>query len=79
MADPGWQPRHDDPLFILAMDHRASFGKTLFHVTGDDPGPDQVAAMRSAKWMIFEGLRAALPAVTSGRAAYWSTSGTART
>ena len=68
MADPGWQPRHDDPLFILAMDHRASFGKTLFHVTGDDPGPDQVAAMRSAKWMIFEGLRAALPAVTSGRA-----------
>src|SRR6516165_9534718 len=66
--NPGWQPRHDDPLFILAMDHRASFGKTLFEVKNDDPSPDQVAAMKSAKWMIFEGLRAALPAVTYGRA-----------
>jgi len=27
--NPSWQPTHDDPLFILAMDHRASFGKTL--------------------------------------------------
>jgi Uncharacterized protein conserved in bacteria (DUF2090) len=32
MTDQGWQPRHDDPLFIMAMDHRASFGKTLFGV-----------------------------------------------
>jgi len=66
--NPGWQPRHDDPLFILAMDHRASFGKTLFAVTDDRADADQVAAMKSAKWMIFEGLRAALPAVTYGRA-----------
>jgi myo-inositol catabolism protein IolC len=64
----GWQPRHDDPLFILAMDHRASFGKTLFGVKDDAPDPGQVAAMKSAKWMIFEGLQAALPAVTYGRA-----------
>jgi myo-inositol catabolism protein IolC len=64
----GWQPRHNDPLFIMAMDHRASFGKTLFGVKDDDPGPDQVAAMKSAKWMIFGGLRAALPAMTYGRA-----------
>jgi myo-inositol catabolism protein IolC len=63
----GWQPRHDDSLFILAMDHRASFGKTLFDVKDDDPNPGQVAAMKSAKWMIFEGLRAALPAITYGR------------
>jgi hypothetical protein len=21
-----WHPRHDDPLFILALDHRESFG-----------------------------------------------------
>ena len=62
--NPGWQPRHDDPLFILAMDHRASFGKTLFGVKDDNPSPGQVAAMKSAKRMIFEGLRAALPAVT---------------
>jgi myo-inositol catabolism protein IolC len=66
--NPGWQPGHDDPLFILAMDHRASFGKTLFGVKDDEPSPAQVAAMRSAKRMIFEGLRAALPAVTHGRA-----------
>jgi len=66
--NPGWQPRHDDPLFILAMDHRASFGKTLFGVKDDNPNPDQLAAMTSAKRMIFEGLRVALPAVTYGRA-----------
>jgi myo-inositol catabolism protein IolC len=69
MADnPRWQPRHEDPLFILAMDHRASFGKTLFGVTDDSPDPEQVAAMTSAKRMIFEGLRAALPALSGGRA-----------
>jgi myo-inositol catabolism protein IolC len=65
---PGWQPRHDDPLFILAMDHRASFGQSLFGVTGDEPDADQAAAMTSAKRMIFDGLRDALPAVTRGRA-----------
>ena len=65
--NPGWQPRHDDPLFIMAMDHRASFGKTLFGVKDDRPDPDQVAAMKSAKQMIFEGLRAAQPAMTYGR------------
>jgi len=66
--NPSWQPTHDDPLFILAMDHRASFGKTLFDVKDDNPDPDQIAAMKSAKSIIFEGLRAALPAVTYGRA-----------
>jgi myo-inositol catabolism protein IolC len=65
--NPGWQPRHDDPLFILAMDHRASFGKTLFEVKDDNPDPDQIAAMKSAKRMIFGGLRTALPSVTYGR------------
>ena len=68
MTDPGWQPTHDDPLFILAMDHRASFGKTLFDVKDDNPDPDQVTAMKAAKSMIFGGLQAALPAVTYGRA-----------
>jgi myo-inositol catabolism protein IolC len=68
MTDPQWQPRHDDPLFILAMDHRASFGKTLFDVKNDDPDPGQIAAMKSAKRMIFEGLQAALPALPYGRA-----------
>jgi myo-inositol catabolism protein IolC len=62
-----WHPRHDDPLFILAMDHRESFGRTLFGVEHDDPDPAQRAAMTSAKQLIYEGLQDALPAVTSGR------------
>jgi hypothetical protein len=66
-GNPGWQPRHDDPLFILAMDHRDSFGKTIFGVKDDDPDDVQLAAMKSAKQLIFEGLRAAAPKVTSGR------------
>jgi myo-inositol catabolism protein IolC len=41
-----WQPRHDDPLLILAMDHRDSPAKTL----------------------VFDGLLAAAPKLTSGRA-----------
>jgi myo-inositol catabolism protein IolC len=66
--NPAWRPRHDDPLFILAMDHRESFGRTLFGVKDDDPDQAQRDAMTSAKLMIFDGLRAALPAVRTGRA-----------
>ncbi len=66
-GNSGWQPRHDDPLFILAMDHRASFGKTLFEVKNDDPDPAEVTAMESAKHLIFEGLQMALPSVPYGR------------
>jgi myo-inositol catabolism protein IolC len=63
-----WQPRHDDPLFIMAMDHRESFGKTLFGVKDDDPDDAQLAAMQSAKQLIFEGLQEAVPMLASGRA-----------
>lgn len=66
-AKQDWQPRHDDPLFILAMDHRESFGKTLFGVKDDDPDRAQAEAMEAAKQLIFEGLQTALPSVTSGR------------
>jgi myo-inositol catabolism protein IolC len=66
-GNSGWQPRHDDPLFILAMDHRESFGRTLFEVKHDDPDQAQAEAMRSAKLLIFQGLQAAQPSVTSGR------------
>jgi myo-inositol catabolism protein IolC len=66
-GNSGWQPRHDDPLFILAMDHRESFGRTLFEVAHDDPDQAQVAAMRYAKLLIFQGLQVAQPSVTSGR------------
>ena len=54
-GNAAWQPRHHDPLFILAMDHRESFGKTLFGVRDDAPDPDQAAAMRAAKRLTFEG------------------------
>jgi myo-inositol catabolism protein IolC len=66
-GNSGWQPRHDDPLFILAMDHRESFGRTLFGVKDDDPDAAQRAAMTFAKQLIYEGLQQALPKVTSGR------------
>jgi myo-inositol catabolism protein IolC len=52
----------------MAMDHRASFGKTLFDVKGDNPDDAQLAAMTFAKQLIFEGLREAVPMLTSGRA-----------
>jgi myo-inositol catabolism protein IolC len=66
-VNSGWQPRHDDPLFILAMDHRESFGRTLFDVKNDAPDPGQAEAMRTAKQLIFEGLQVALPDVSFGR------------
>jgi myo-inositol catabolism protein IolC len=63
-----WQPRHDDPLFILAMDHRNSFGKTLFGVKDDNPDSAQLAAMHAAKMLIFEGLQEARTRLSYGRA-----------
>jgi myo-inositol catabolism protein IolC len=66
-VNSAWQPRHDDPLFILAMDHRESFGRTLFDVKNDAPDPRQAEAMRTAKQLIFEGLQVALPKVSYGR------------
>ncbi len=53
---------------IMAMDHRDSFGKTLFGVENDEPDTRQGAAMRSAKQLIFEGLWAAAGRLTTGRA-----------
>ena len=46
------------PLFVVAMDHRESFGRTLFGVKGV-PTEAQVEAMRSAKQVIYEGARLA--------------------
>jgi myo-inositol catabolism protein IolC len=45
-------PSPAQPLFFLAMDHRDSFGRTLFGVTGEPTG-EQLASMRSAKSVIF--------------------------
>jgi myo-inositol catabolism protein IolC len=63
-----WQPTHEDPLFILAMDHRDSFGKTLFGVENDRPDAGQTAGMRAAKSLVFAGLREAETQLTYGKA-----------
>lgn len=49
-------PSAAQPLFILAMDHRDSFGRTLFGVHGTPTG-DQLAKMREAKSVIFAAAR----------------------
>jgi myo-inositol catabolism protein IolC len=61
-----WLPSPSEPLFILAMDHRASFAKDLFDVTGP-PAPSDLARMRQAKTLIYEGLRHFAGGVRSGR------------
>jgi myo-inositol catabolism protein IolC len=67
MPNP-WAPSQTDPLFILAMDHRDSFGTSLFGVEDDSPTPEQRSAMERAKRIMYEGLLAAAPQLTTGRA-----------
>jgi hypothetical protein len=62
MPDPGYSPSPENPLLILAMDHRASFGKSLFDVQDDQPDAVQLAAMQAAKQLIYAGLARARPA-----------------
>jgi myo-inositol catabolism protein IolC len=47
-------PSAAQPLFILAIDHRDSFGRTLFGVQSTPTG-ERLAALRSAKEVIFTG------------------------
>jgi myo-inositol catabolism protein IolC len=49
-------PSAAEPLFILAMDQRDSFQRTLFGVTGA-PTADQLASMRAAKSLVFTAAR----------------------
>jgi myo-inositol catabolism protein IolC len=49
-------PSAAQPLFILAMDHRDSFGRTQFGVHGT-PAAGQLAGMRDAKELIFAAAR----------------------
>jgi hypothetical protein len=65
---PRWRPTHTDPLFILAMDHRGSFGTSLFGVGQDGPTADQEARMRAAKDLTYAGLRQAVSSLGRGRA-----------
>jgi 5-dehydro-2-deoxygluconokinase len=53
---------YDQPLYILAFDHRGSFQKKFFKIDGD-PDAEQTAIIADAKHLIFEGM---LEAVSSG-------------
>jgi myo-inositol catabolism protein IolC len=50
---------YDGPLFILAFDHRGSFQKKFFGVTGE-PTAQEVERISDAKHVIFEGFQRAL-------------------
>jgi myo-inositol catabolism protein IolC len=58
-SDQRYLPSAQEPLFILAMDQRASFQK-LFGIEGD-PTEAELGKMRDAKLMIYEGLSQADP------------------
>jgi myo-inositol catabolism protein IolC len=45
-------------LYLLAFDHRASFSKNLFGITGE-PTPEESDRVTDAKWVIYEGYVAA--------------------
>jgi myo-inositol catabolism protein IolC len=53
---------YDGKLYILAFDHRGSFQKKMFGISGD-PTPDETERISSAKRLIFEGM---LEAVSRG-------------
>ncbi len=67
-TDTAWTPSESVPLLIMAMDHRESFGKSLFGVENDEPTPAQLAAMTKAKSLIYQGLAAARFELDAGRA-----------
>jgi myo-inositol catabolism protein IolC len=50
---------YDGKLYILAFDHRGSFQKKMFGITGD-PSPEERERIADAKRLTFEGLLAAL-------------------
>jgi myo-inositol catabolism protein IolC len=50
---------YDGKLYILAFDHRGSFQKKMFGISGD-PTPEETERIASAKRLIFEGMLAAV-------------------
>lgn len=49
-------PTAEQPLMILALDHRDSFEKSLFHVDPQAPGEEALASMRRVKSLVYQGL-----------------------
>ena len=68
-APTAWHPRSDDPLFILAMDHRASFVEVLLGKEIDKPNDQQLAHLNEAKDLVYRGLSTAKPQLPFGRPA----------
>ena len=52
-------PGYDGSLFILAFDHRGSFQKKFFGITGE-PNADETATIADAKTVIYEGFQKAV-------------------
>lgn len=50
---------YDQPLYILAFDHRGSFQKKFFGVVGE-PNEEETARISNAKAVIYEGVKRAL-------------------
>jgi myo-inositol catabolism protein IolC len=50
---------YDKPLYVLAFDHRGSFQKKFFGVTGE-PSAEETARISDAKMLIYEGAKRAL-------------------
>ena len=50
---------YDKPLYILAFDHRGSFQKKFFGISGE-PTPEEAERISDAKMVIFEGFRKAV-------------------
>lgn len=67
MPESHYRPSRDNPLLIMAMDHRESFGRALFGVRDDKPDAEQRAAMQAAKRLIYAGLTSALTRLPCGR------------
>jgi myo-inositol catabolism protein IolC len=64
-----WSPTRANPIFILAMDHRASFGASLFGVKDDRPTAEQAHRMREAKDLTYSALHSIHDQTGAGRAA----------
>jgi myo-inositol catabolism protein IolC len=58
-AQTRFEPSARSPLFIFAMDHRASFARDLFSVSGAPTAAEQ-AQMQDAKKVMYEGARRAM-------------------
>src|SRR2546421_973296 len=50
---------YDKPLYVLAFDHRGSFQKKFFGITGE-PNPEEAERISDAKTVIFEGFQKAI-------------------